>query len=583
MANNILTATITADGDKFTKTLGQLQAQLRSFENGLKNAGSVESFNRLNRAIDVTKQKIASINGGFTSLTKTSTAATGSLINLGRVVQDAPFGFLGIANNLNPLLESFQRLKTTTGSTGGALKALGKDMLGAGGLGFALSIVSTGLILFGDRLFGAGKKAKEAASEADIFKKAVDGIFDSVAKEAAQVTGLVAVLKSETETRQRKLSAIKELQNIQPEVFRGLKLEGEAVVGLDDAYKNYLSSLKTVIAAKIKQLQLENLIEKQLLAEGVTLTKSEQQFQNGIDQVKEWRRQRALAAGEADPFALDDKAAQKLQSDIDALIKDLTELSSGIRVNDLTVKPKKIKIEEPRGPVQFPLKIEPEFSIEVGYVKEEIFRRFKDLRATVDIPLGLNLKPKTAPPNAALEAMRKQAAALGDAFSRALGGAFESGLQSIGEGLGNLLSGKAFGASLINVIGDLITQLGKALIQYGAIKQGLDKILGPGGFAIPGGVAIGLGVAAIAIGQAFKNFGGFRAAGGPVGAGQGYIVGEKGPEWFQPNTGGRIIPNDQLGGMASSNSGGGMYTFKIKGNDLVAVLSSVNQYQFRNR
>ena len=44
--------------------------------------------------------------------------ATLALTNLGRVAQDAPFGFLGIANNLNPLLESFQRLKATTGSTG---------------------------------------------------------------------------------------------------------------------------------------------------------------------------------------------------------------------------------------------------------------------------------------------------------------------------------------------------------------------------------------------------------------------------------------------------------------------------------
>src|SRR5688572_12856516 len=64
--------------------------------------------------------------------------STLALTNLGRVVQDAPFGFLGIANNLNPLLESFQRLKATTGSTGAALKGLGSSLLGAGGLGFAI-------------------------------------------------------------------------------------------------------------------------------------------------------------------------------------------------------------------------------------------------------------------------------------------------------------------------------------------------------------------------------------------------------------------------------------------------------------
>lgn len=41
---------------------------------------------------------------------------------------------------------------------------------------------------------------------------------------------------------------------------------------------------------------------------------------------------------------------------------------------------------------------------------------------------------------------------------------------------------------------------------------------------------------------------GARAGGGPVGSGKTYLVGEKGPELFTPNTAGAIIPNDALGG-----------------------------------
>lgn len=129
---NVLSAQITADGSKFTKTLGQLQAQLKSFENGLKNAGSVESFNRLNRAIDATKNRITALNGVQGQFSRASDQSTQAIINLSRVAQDAPYGFIGIANNLNPLLESFQRLKATTGTTGGALKALGASLTGAG-------------------------------------------------------------------------------------------------------------------------------------------------------------------------------------------------------------------------------------------------------------------------------------------------------------------------------------------------------------------------------------------------------------------------------------------------------------------
>ena len=43
-------------------------------------------------------------------------------------------------------------------------------------------------------------------------------------------------------------------------------------------------------------------------------------------------------------------------------------------------------------------------------------------------------------------------------------------------------------------------------------------------------------------------FGGGKASGGPVSAGKGYIVGEKGPEWFQPGTSGTIVPNHAMGG-----------------------------------
>ena len=39
----------------------------------------------------------------------------------------------------------------------------------------------------------------------------------------------------------------------------------------------------------------------------------------------------------------------------------------------------------------------------------------------------------------------------------------------------------------------------------------------------------------------------FRANGGPVSSGKNYIVGERGPEMFVPNSGGRIVPNSDMG------------------------------------
>lgn len=50
-----------------------------------------------------------------------------------------------------------------------------------------------------------------------------------------------------------------------------------------------------------------------------------------------------------------------------------------------------------------------------------------------------------------------------------------------------------------------------------------------------------------------KFFGGGKAAGGPVSPTRGYIVGERGPEWFMPSTAGTIVPNHALGGSVTVN------------------------------
>jgi len=47
---------------------------------------------------------------------------------------------------------------------------------------------------------------------------------------------------------------------------------------------------------------------------------------------------------------------------------------------------------------------------------------------------------------------------------------------------------------------------------------------------------------------------GVRAAGGDVTATDSYLVGEKGPEMFVPNTGGTIIPTNQIGNMGSTTN-----------------------------
>lgn len=100
-------------------------------------------------------QATASVNTFSASVqraVKPTGDATQSLTNLGRIAQDAPYGFIGIANNLNPMLESFQRLQKEAGGSGAALKAMAAGLSGPAGIGIALSVGSSLLLAFGKQI-----------------------------------------------------------------------------------------------------------------------------------------------------------------------------------------------------------------------------------------------------------------------------------------------------------------------------------------------------------------------------------------------------------------------------------------------
>ena len=220
-----------------------------------------------------------SLGNSFKTLPANSDKATYALSNLSRVAQDAPYGFIGIANNLNPLLESFQRLKTEAGGSGAALKQMAQGLMGPAGIGLALGVVSSLLVTFGDKLFqssaaqkAAAEKTKENTDRIKEQKDAIDQIYSSTAQEVTQVSSLIAVLQNENETRNRKVKALEALKKINPEIFNALTLEKGAVIGLNTAYDTYIANLSSVIALKIKQKELEQVTEQILKEQGVTLT-----------------------------------------------------------------------------------------------------------------------------------------------------------------------------------------------------------------------------------------------------------------------------------------------------------------------
>lgn len=267
----------------------RIDAEIGNFSSSLKKGEQdLSKFSgKVNADLKKTAQNAAAVSaqlGG--SIAKGANQAGFALQNLGRVAQDAPFGFIGIQNNLNPLLESFQRLKSETGSTGGALKALGGSLLGAGGLGFALSAISAGILLYQQYQQRANKTVQDAKKSTDEYANSLGQVQRAQlvgAQSAAQETTTLNLLfKQYTNgqlTLEKRKSAYEELQRLYPAYFGNIKFEQEASTKTKDAYDRLTTSIIATARAraagdlitKNSQRQLEN--EQKIIDLGIELSK----------------------------------------------------------------------------------------------------------------------------------------------------------------------------------------------------------------------------------------------------------------------------------------------------------------------
>jgi hypothetical protein len=324
-----------------TAGLHKMQASVALFGGGVRALNPV--VQRMGQGLSTIPATANRAAAALQNVNRAGGASVQTLSNISRVAQDAPYGFIGIANNINPLVESFQRLRVETGGNKAAFKALAGSLMGPAGIGLAVGVASSLLVTFGDQLFKAKKATEDAKEAAKEYKDAVEGIFQNVAKEAADTGVLVAALKSEVTTRNEKIAALKELKSINPEIFGQLKLEGETVRGLDAAYQSYIQNLRTVIAVQVKRLQLENVTKQILEREGVTLTKSQKEAVNILKSFNA-ENQKQIATGNASVVNLQkqgqlqdkqyegQKELNNLYEDQKTLLGEIAELGAGIKV-----------------------------------------------------------------------------------------------------------------------------------------------------------------------------------------------------------------------------------------------------------
>ncbi|HTN08858.1 hypothetical protein [Agriterribacter sp.] len=273
-----------ADLRDVTKSLSDLKSDFRSLSKEIEGTTDGKQLLSLNKRLEETArtmqaikaagkvgfddfgQKITSATSSLKNIPSSANGATLALTDLGRIAQDAPFGFIAIQNNLNPLIESFGRLKAQTGSTGGAIKALLGSLTGAGGLGVALSLLSSGLLFaqMGMSAWtrGFGKTKAEAKSLSDTIKELIKPIGDiglaaegSAQGEIARVGALVRVIRDQNAARATQVRALEELKRINKSYFGDLKLEETSLAKLTQLQNDYTKAI--VANAILKNLESE--------------------------------------------------------------------------------------------------------------------------------------------------------------------------------------------------------------------------------------------------------------------------------------------------------------------------------------
>lgn len=113
-----------------------------------------------------------------------------------------------------------------------------------------------------------------------------------------------------------------------------------------------------------------------------------------------------------------------------------------------------------------------------------------------------------------------------DVYAPVFGKVLSTALNVVGDVVSGLISGFATLVSLVNSVVNGIKNM-IDLVKNNPIVSGISGLIS-------------------------NVFGGGKASGGPVTSGTTYLVGEKGPELFTPNTSGAIVPNSAMGGSGTT-------------------------------
>ena len=266
------------------KSISSLTGVITGLRSKLENATDVKSIARYNGLLEkaelqlkrvtitglnasVALQKVQASPSSTQSFNKLGGSignANGVAIEFNRIIQDSPFGLIGIGNNIQQLTANFAQLKSTTNAAGqqlttfAALKAtLSAIISPANLLVLAISAVTAGFTAYQMGAFSSKKETEELKTAQETYNESLEATIDGldslssarldaskgIVSESLKLNTLTKAIENEDNPRKNRIAAISELRDIYPSYLKGLKDEEILTKGLQKAYDEISNSI----------------------------------------------------------------------------------------------------------------------------------------------------------------------------------------------------------------------------------------------------------------------------------------------------------------------------------------------------
>jgi hypothetical protein len=555
----------------------EINAQIKDAENNLKSLQTT----------------VKDTGGSFASMTPRVANAGNTLIQFSRIAQDAPFGIIGIGNNITATAESFSYLKAQTGSTGGALKALASSLTGTGGILLGVSLLTTGLTLLAQSGLSVGDVIDKLTGNFDEFgasiKKAREEGANMASKEIESMRALISVAQNDNLTKQQRLVAVDKLQKQFGSYYANLSAEK---IMYGDLTKETNDATKALIARAVAEKLSEkgaSVFAERLKANGKYLELSQklEKFDEDIQRKRERvaKKQEGFFGLTEDIIRKQESARKNILDDINDERNKIISLTNAYEkytniIDKLNEKAAPLTDESKKGAKSFntpqvsgipnlipaPL-FDPKGIATFNGQVDEFGNKIKSLPSVIQsslVQIPVLVDQALVQYTAIMQQFTSQ-------LNELIQSAVPDAVANLGNALGNALASgtdvvSALGTSLLQSLGSFISELGRMLIQYGLLLVGFGKAqlafqVGDPVTKIGAGIAmIALGVAASAAGAAIGSF----ASGNGRGGGR------------ASNSTGSGANNQSFSssGFSSRSDGSGTVVFEIAGQKLIGVLSN---------